>query len=292
MKLRLVTPQEDGERKDPGVIYMVGEDLAYNTETETVILSNERSDLIKCSDLKEILSRCLIKGSKFIINTYNPTLYNLIPGISENDELFNSDNGFIPTIPVQDLIRGEVSGFNVSEEVTQESIRSIKACDNWYNDVSMLRELEGEINDRVQEIFGYYKEFDAGKEVRDKVGDYSINFSSNTNFNSIVVVLTSETTYTDTINLEDWIYSSLKGGLGISGKLDISFMYSKDGKIYSGVQTIKAFRYEEYITVEDTIIDLGDIQLEYIGYVLKVYPLSDNIDEVIISDCTLTIGVL
>ena len=51
--------------------------------------------LVKCSDLKKVLDTCLIKGTKFIINIYNPTLYYLIPGIQENDRLFTSKYDFI-----------------------------------------------------------------------------------------------------------------------------------------------------------------------------------------------------
>jgi PII-like signaling protein len=65
--------------------------------------------------------------------------------------------------------------------------------------------------------------------------------------------------------------------------------------MYSGMQTIKAFQYEENVTSKDVIINLGEscpIQIEYMDHVLKIYPLSEEVDEVIFTDCTLTIGVL
>jgi hypothetical protein len=69
-------------------------------------------------------------------------------------------------------------------------------------------------------------------------------------------------------------------------------MYSIGGEIYSGMQTIKAFRYEESITSDNKIINLPPIQIEYMDNVLKIYPLEEEIDEVVFTDCTLTIGCL
>ena len=57
-----------------------------------------------------------------------------------------------------------------------------------------------------------------------------------------------------------------------------------------GMQTIKAFRYEESITSDNKIINLPPIQIEYMDNVLKIYPLEEEIDEVVFTDCTLTIG--
>lgn len=290
-KLKLVTPTNPGV----GIPYIVdGPFLAYRSSGGTVVLNqggSPRGRLVKCSDLKRILSKYLIKGTKFIINTYNPTLYSLIPGISSNDNLFNSDNDFIPTLPVQSLIRNEVDGFNSETTVTQSSVRSIKACDNWNNNLEELGVIEEAIDDRVKSVFGYYKDYpdiDLSKEVPNKDGGYSVDLSEE----SLVVSLISGTTYTDTINLEDWVLKSRKGLSSISGKLDISYMYSKGGKMYGGMQTIKAFQYEEDLTSNNIIIDLGDIQIEYMENVLKIYPVSEDVDEVVFNDCTLTIGVL
>ena len=345
MKLKLVTPDIPTE---DNVLYITSDNfLAYKKNGIEVKLDkggSERNRLIKCSDLKYILTKYMFKGSKYIINTYNPLLYYLIPGNSSNDPLFTSDNNFIPTIPTQTLIRGEVDGFDkninlkygdvddppsittgsngnwwidgvdtrrkASEKkpkayigpdgnwwvdfssVSQSDVRCIKACDNWYNNLSELGTIEAKIDSAISSVFSSYKNFDdldIEKEVRDKVGGYSIDIVEN----SFTSSLTSETKYTDTLNLEDWIYASMKSSLdGISGKLDVSYMYSKGGVMYGGQQSIKIFRYEEYLTLESAIIDLGDVQLEFLDYVLKIYPLNNDVDEVIINDCTLTIGVL
>ena len=288
-RLKLVTASEQVE---DNILFIKNNEesvpvLVYQDNGETYILNkggSERVEIITCKDLKDILEEYMFKGTKYIASTYNPTLYYLFPGISENDSLFNSENDFIPTLPISDLIRLEIDGFDDSAEIKQGDIRCIKACDSWFND---LEEIEGDINKRIENIFNYYKKFDVTKEVMDTV-DYSVDLSKN----SFVVSILSDTSYTDTINLEDWIIKSRKGIYPISGKLDISYMYSIGGSMYGGVQTIKAFQYEENVTSKNVIINLGDIQLEYMDKVLKIYPLSKDVDEVVFTDCTLTIGVL
>jgi hypothetical protein len=72
-------------------------------------------------------------------------------------------------------------------------------------------------------------------------------------------------------------------------------MYSYGGSMYAGMQTIKAFQYEENVTAKNIIINQGEgcpVQIEYMDNVLKIYPLYDAVEEVVFTDCTLTIGVL
>jgi hypothetical protein len=167
----------------------------------------------------------------------------------------------------------------------------MKACDSWFNDLSKYEEIVSDIEERVEDIFGYYKNFEVGKEISDELGRYSADLSEE----SLVVSLISGTTYTDTINLEDWVLGSKKGTYPISGKLDISYMYSYGGSMYAGMQTIKAFQYEENVTAKNIIINQGEgcpVQIEYMDNVLKIYPLYDAVEEVVFTDCTLTIGVL
>lgn len=283
------------------ILYIVntGEEpeLAYKSGGSEVRLNkggSPRSRLLSCSGLKEVLSKYFIKGTKFIISTYNPTLCYLFPGDPTYDSQFNPENDFIPTLNISDLVRGEVdgfdkTGFSTDPSITQRSVRSMRVCDSWYNSPAESEAAEEAITERVNQIFGYYKEFDVDKEIDSELGDYGVDVSKE----SIVVNLISGTTYTDTINLEDWIYKSGKGLNSVSGKLDISFMYSIGEEIHGGMQTIKAFQYSGgNVIVDNTIMNLGSIQLEYINHILKIYPLNQDIDEVIINDCTLTIGVL
>jgi hypothetical protein len=295
-KLKLITTESPSSDYIP---YIINEDdkpvLAYRTGNEVRVLDkggSERVSLVKCSDIKKILDDYMFKGTKYIVSTYNPTLYYLFPGISDNDSLFTSDNNFIPTLPISSgLVRLETDGFDPNYEVTQDEVRCMKYCDSWLNDLSKYKELERLIDTRINSIFDYYKDYDITKEVSDTVGSYSVDLSEM----PLVVSLISGTTYTDTINIEDWVLESKKGTSSISGKLDISYQYSIGGQIFSGMQTIKAFQYEENVTSKNTILGIrssSPIQVEYMNYVLKIYPLEERVDEVVFTDCTLTIGVL
>lgn len=301
-KLKLVTTSIPSESDVP---FIIGENtqiiytgdrpaLAYKEGRDYVILDkggSDRVDLVKCSDLKKILDDYMFKGTKYIIGTYNPTLYYLFPGVSQNDSLFKSNNNFIPTLPVSSLVRLEVDGFNKDSTISQNDVRCMKACDSWFDNLTEYNELVEKIDERIDKVFGYYREYDIAKEVNEDTGKYSADLSKE----PLVVSLISDTTYTDTINLEDWVLASKKGTNSISGKLDISYMYSKGGEIYGGMQTIKAFQYEENVTSNNVIINLGEscpVQIEYMDYIVKIYPLSEDVDEVVITDCILTIGVL
>lgn len=265
--------------------------LAYRRGSTVTILDkggSPRNRLIKCSDLKRILDNHMFKGTKFISSTFDPSLYYLIPGNSDNDSLSNSDNDFIPTLNTAELSRGEVDGFSpefisrIDDYNAQDSVRSIKFCDNWNSNPVELEEISELIDERIDQIFGVYKGFDAGK-ITNLEGGYSVDpFSrSSVNLQSIesnggfhVFSLLSESSYTDTINLNDWIYKSGNGTNVVFGKLDVSYMYSLGtSSMYGGMVTLTAFRYEGLNKiVEDDIFDLGKVQIEYMGGILKIFP--------------------
>ena len=304
-KLKLVTTTDSGtEANVPFIIKNGDEHVIYDGETPALAYykdgqtfyaldkgGSEVVGIVTCSDLKDILDEYMFKGTKYIASTYNPTLYYLFPGVTLNDSLFKTKNNFIPTLPISNLVRLEVDGFSKTDSVTSNDLRCMKACDSWFNDLSKYEEIVAEIEERVEDIFGYYKNFNVEKEISDDLGRYSADLSEE----PLVVSLISGTTYTDTINLEDWVLSSKKGTHPISGKLDISYMYSYGGSMYAGMQTIKAFQYEENVTSKNIVINQGEgcpVQIEYMDNVLKIYPLYDAVEEVVFTDCTLTIGVL
>ena len=219
--------------------------------------------LLTCKELRNILSRNFIKGTKFIASTYNPILYYLFPEKDDpekeyNELLFNVKNKFVPTLSIPELVRNEVDGFKVEPEpgTTKNSVKSIKACDNWYDNPDLANEITEELDVRVNEIFGCYKDFtqlDIEKEVERKIGKYSIDITTD----SYVFSLLSPDDYTDTINLEDWIYAS--------------------GKCNGN---------------KEVLIDEGKVQIEYVNKILKIYPKSLDVNEVSFTDCVLTVGKL
>ena len=299
-KLKLITTESTPlkivqvEGEDPVLVYSQG-GIDINLDKGGSPISR----LIKCSDLKEILSKYFIKGTKFIASTYNPTLYYLFPSDLFPDDpesiKFTPENNFIPTLPISDLMREEVDWFNYQNSgQEQRDLRSIKACDDWYNNPTYAKNIETLIDTRLNDIYGYYNsDIDLENESELLIGEYSIDLKD-AGYSQVVNLL-SNTSYTDTINLEDWVLGSKKGTYPISGKLDISYMYSYGGSMYAGMQTIKAFQYEENVISKNIIINQGEgcpVQIEYMNNILKIYPLYDLVDEVVFTDCTLTIGVL
>ena len=295
-KLKLVTTTSTSTLH---IIQREGEDpvLAYKSGNNVIKLDKGGSPdnrLLDCSTLYNLLSRYFIKGTKFIISTYNPVLYYLFPGDPTYDDMFNPSTGFIPTLKVSDLVRGEVDGFSAAgiSQIKAGQTRSIKACDSWYNNPAEEEKAVEAVDDLFKDVFGFYKEFsdlDIEKEVHSKLGDYSVDLSGIVS--PISVDLVPSTMYTDTLNLEDWVYACGVSG-DLKARLDVYFMYSIRGTIYSGSQTIEAFRYSGGNLVSgDSIVRVGRVQLEYIGRVLKIYPVDSGIDEIIINDACLTIGV-
>ena len=279
MKLKLVTTTSGGNYE----LYISRDNsgnpiLAYKVGSVVHTVKCGGLPLVKCSTLERILSDNFICDTKFIISTYNASLYYLTPDSS----LFNPANKFIPTIDTISLDRGEVSGFSTSSSMG--SVRSIKMCDNWYDNIIEQEEAEKAITDKAFSIFG--DSIDYSEASPTKLGEYSVNtYDSN-----LVIELVSGTTYTDTVYVKDWIMKL--GKSGVSAKMDISYMYSIGDSIFSGMQSIQAFRYNENLIIQDVMMTLGDVQMEYIGGTLKIYPVSVGVDEVVINDCIMIVGNL
>ena len=296
-KLKLVTTSSTSTLH---IIQKSDEDpvLAYKRGNEVIKLDKGGSPgnrLLDCSTLYDLLSQYFIKGTKFIISTYNPVLYYLFPGDPTYDAMFNPSTKFIPTLKISELVRGEVDGFSEEgiDQIKSGQTRTIKACDSWYNNPAEEKRAVEAVETTFKDIFGFYKDFadlDIAKEVHDRLGDYSIDISSI--ISPISVDLIPDTLYTDTINLEDWVYKCGCGIDELKARLDVSFMYSIGGTIYGGSQTIEAFKYSGGNLVSgDAIIKVGKVQLEYIDRVLKIYPTDSEIDEIMFNDACLTIGV-
>ena len=95
----------------------------------------------------------------------------------------------------------------------------------------------------------------------------------------------------------DLIYYNSKPG--ISGVFDVTVEYSKGGNIYVKDLTFQAFRYTSTdgtipaLDVENYITSINDeVQLEYINNTIRVNPMNSEIDECILSRCTITYGNL
>jgi hypothetical protein len=103
-------------------------------------------------------------------------------------------------------------------------------------------------------------------------------------------------TYTNVLNISELIYYNSKPG--ISGVFDVTIEYSKAGRIYVKDLSFQAFKYTSsndlpVLNVENYITEINnDVQLEYIDNTIRVNPMSSEIDECILSRCTITYGYL
>lgn len=96
--------------------------------------------------------------------------------------------------------------------------------------------------------------------------------------------------YTNTLNLDKLINKSAISNL--SGKVDLTVQYSKDDKIINHDITFEAFKFNNSgLENMDFIEEINsDVVVEYSNNTVRVIPISDNINECIIRNCTITYG--
>lgn len=111
--------------------------------------------------------------------------------------------------------------------------------------------------------------------------------------NSIVInaIKYDSDSYTNTLNLDDLINNSAHSG--ISSKVDLTIQYSKGSSIINHDTAFEAFRFGDDNNLESNnfVEDINsDVILEYINNTIKVMPNSDDVNECIIRNCTITYG--
>ena len=114
---------------------------------------------------------------------------------------------------------------------------------------------------------------------------------------SVTMDLVGPDQYTSTLSLENLFKRASVGG--ISAKVDLSIKYSKANQIYSHNMVFEAFKFpntpEEIVRYTgNNFIKLIDdeVSVEYIDNILRVVPNDSDIDECVISNCTVTYGNL
>lgn len=114
---------------------------------------------------------------------------------------------------------------------------------------------------------------------------------------SVTMDLVGPDQYTSTLSLENLFKKASVGG--ISAKVDLSIKYSKGDQIYSHNMVFEAFKFpdspEEIVgyTGNNFIKPINnEVSVEYIDNILRVIPDDSEIDECVISNCTVTYGNL
>lgn len=292
-KLKIVTNEEN----TPGQLFLTGDGnssrLAYlNDMGEMIIVSNLTNSPqkpIHCSELYSKLKNRAwnkVDGSRFVnlIEAANPDSQRLMYRYYDLDKTNNMPESEIDTITSDDYL------YQNTKAVTEEGIDIdiLEKTRSFFLQGRVLVESDGykELEETFKELFG---NMNATEEV------YFFNSSKNIVdiLNSTVtfeLIKANSDTYTDTLSLNELIsYSSAPG---ISGKVDLTVLYSKGDNIYTHDFTFKAFSYNTSGLENDNFIESinNDVQLEYINGVIKVAPIRNGVNECIINNCTITYG--
>lgn len=97
-------------------------------------------------------------------------------------------------------------------------------------------------------------------------------------------------TYTNILNLNDLI--NRVNTPGISAKVDATFLYSINNIIGGGNVTFQAFSINDEGEVEkdNLVFDKETVIVEYVNGILRIFPLSEEVSECILSDVVITYG--
>ena len=114
---------------------------------------------------------------------------------------------------------------------------------------------------------------------------------------SVTMDLVDSDQYISTLSLENLFKKVV--AKGVSAKVDLSIKYSKDNQVYNHNMVFEAFNYPdtpseiaEYTGNNFIKLVNDEVSIEYVDSVIRVVPGNPEIDECIISNCTVTYGNL
>lgn len=244
------------------------------------IIKEDGSSLFRPIRCSELVNKLLERGwnnlgTKYSSKDADGSIRNLlVPGnltnteqttgvLTINTELMENPNGVVVGVPV-------------SRGVTQADCDAI---DEEY--ANRFGKMDG-----VNEVWFY-------RSTKD-----SIDLPTGTKVMSIIDCNSS--IYTNTVNLNQLIHHS--SGEKLSAKVDITIQYTKCKRaasieltnplIYSRDLTFEAFNYSNGQLIVNNLMETidRDVVLEFINGIIKVTPLTENVLECIIRNCTVTYG--
>ena len=261
--------------------------LAYKETVEgdvkkviSIIEGDSYDRPVHCSELFKLLL-FMNPGAKFV--TKENDLYYRFPD--------DSQESLIPTLFPSDYKRNDPDAFNTETDLglSAKAIRAIKVCDQSLDDG------KGSIEEPHDYSYFEKKVEETIGELMDNTGTRSVgSYSVDLLENSRVIELVNGTLYTDTINFNELMRKVQ--AIGISCVAEVSVSYTILDIIYKGSFTFKPFEYisDDTIEVRNMISKIGDdkVQAEYFNGILRVIPVSSEINECIIDNCTVTYGNL
>lgn len=263
-KLSIITSNSN----DKGNIFIIGDgvhsNLAYISEAGNQIdITGEGSEFrpIRCSELLKKLSE----------RDWNITCRKYISTSNGEGEVLkikfsSSTNNPIAYIDSSDPLSGYLA--SNPEGISEEDKESFR---NQYKEI-----LD---NMTKNEIYIY----NSSRNVIDFID------------NSIVIniIKYNSDIYTNTVSLDNILNHSAYPGL--SGKVDVTIQYSRnDGNIVNYDTTFEAFKFNSSNLEKNNFVEdiNSEVILEYTNNTIKVLPNSENINECIIRNCTITYGNL
>lgn len=196
-------------------------------------------------------------------------------------------------IKLQDNSEGELMLFKgIADEYIntindKDSSIGVPVCNLIGISESEIEKFREEFKDILKDMTG--KEIyihNASKEIIDVLND-SI---------TVNLLISNSDVYTNTFNLGNLVKDIPYPG--VSGKIDLSIQYSKGGYIYNYDTTFEGFGFnftdsmnDLEMTNSDFVEKIGeDIVIEYLDSMLRIIPISKDVVECIISNCTMTYG--
>lgn len=145
---------------------------------------------------------------------------------------------------------------------------------------------EQELKEKIDNIFGSSMSgdevvFHDSSKVSVDVLDHSFIFD---------LILPQSGIYTNTLDLNEIIkYSSTPG---LMGTANITVLFSKSGNVYSKNMIFQVFRYKTdgSLAVTEFEEEFMDVKVCFYSGVIEVFPLTPEVNEYIISNCTVVYG--
>lgn len=263
-KLNIVTSANSGEKEK---IFIVGNgahsNLTYlSSKGEQIDITGEGSEFrpLRCSELFKKLSE----------RDWNITCRKFISTAEGEDEMLKIKFGNTNSDPI-----AYINSSNSSSGYSASNPSGISE-----EEKELFRTEYKEILDGMakNEIYIY----NSSKNIIDFVN------------NSVIInaIKYDSDIYTNTLSLNELLNNSSYPG--ISGKVDVTIQYSKDNFIVNHDVTFEAFKFsDDKLTNNNFIEDINsEVIFEYTNNIIKVLPKSNDIDECIIRNCTITYGNL
>lgn len=272
-KLSIVTDSNSGNEKLK--INVADRKIYYNTQEGSVVLieGSLKYRPLHCSELSRRLAN----------RDWNKSETLFIQGDSNVDDPILRYRKYTTTRPT-----GEIDEIDT---LSDDQSLSFPLCGN----------LSSETKERITEA--YTSIFDDSMIAQEEVCfmGSSKSVMRVSECQESIDIIKGPDSYTSSLSLCELIeYSSYPK---VSARVDMSVKYSKltnnlsDASIYTYFTTFKAFEYDRdrNVDVENMVEIISDdtedlVRIEYLGGIIRLFPVSPKITECIINDCTVIYG--